>query len=117
MPIFYEIDLFDNSSCENYLFDVELTDFGLSKERKMVKVNRKGSNLRLRNSKENKSIYPMIDEFGYTTEDFMIFRSTWDKGYNFESVFNKPRYTISKEKKINRSNIGRPVTVTKKYTL
>jgi hypothetical protein len=28
----------------------------------------------------------MLDEFGYTFMDFLIFRSTWDQGYHFETV-------------------------------
>jgi hypothetical protein len=66
----------------NYKFDTNLTDFGLMLERRVRKVNRKGSVLKL----QTNSIYPMLDEFGYTFMDFFIFRSTWDQGYHFETV-------------------------------
>lgn len=66
----------------NYKFDTELTDFGLMLERRVRKVNRKGSVLKL----QTNSIYPMLDEFGYTFMDFFIFRSTWDQGYHFETI-------------------------------
>jgi hypothetical protein len=64
----------------NYKFDTDLTDFGMMRERRVRKVNRIGSVLKL----QTNSIYPMIDEFGYTFMDFFIFRSTWDLGYHFE---------------------------------
>ena len=66
----------------NYKFDTDLTDFGLMLERRVRKVNRIGSVLKL----QKNSIYPMLDEFGYTFMDFFIFRSTWDQGYHFEDA-------------------------------
>jgi len=66
----------------NYKFDTDLTDFGMMLERRVRKISRSGSILKLRSN----SIYPMLDEFGYTFMDFFIFRSTWDQGYHFESV-------------------------------
>lgn len=77
----------------NYKFDTDLTKFGMMIERKVRKVNRKGSVLKLRASGDNNSIYPMLDEFGYTFMDFFIFRSTWDQGYHFETVVPEPRDT------------------------
>jgi hypothetical protein len=77
----------------NYKFDTDLTDFGMMLERRVRKVNRIGSVLKL----QTNSIYPMIDEFGYTFMDFFIFRSTWDLGYHFETtvsetnIFKEPR--------------------------
>ena len=65
----------------NYKFDTDLTNFGMMLERRVRKVNRVGSLLKL----QKNSIYPMLDEFGYTFMDFFIFRSTWDQGYHFES--------------------------------
>ena len=70
----------------NYKFDTDLTDFGLMLERRVRKVNRKGSVLKL----QTNSIYPMLDEFGYTFMDFFIFRSTWDQGYHFETIVPEP---------------------------
>jgi hypothetical protein len=95
MPIFYDIPLFnkdtENKETGNYIFDENLTDFGIMKERKIRKINRKESILKFKNSKNERSIYPMIDEFGYTYIDFMIFKSTWDLEYYIETVENKQR--------------------------
>jgi hypothetical protein len=89
MPLFYEIQLFDKDTEQrlpgNYKFDTTLTNFGIMKEVKIRKVNRKGSVLKI-NSKNNISMYPMIDEFGYTVTDLMIFRSSWDIRYHIETV-------------------------------
>jgi hypothetical protein len=74
----------------NYKFDTDLTKFGMMIERKVRKVNRKGSVLKLRSTNNENSIYPMLDEFGYTFMDFFIFRSTWDQGYHFETVVPEP---------------------------
>lgn len=77
----------------NYKFDTDLTKFGMMLERKVRKVNRKGSVLKLRSTNGENSIYPMLDEFGYTFMDFFIFRSTWDQGYHFETIVPVPRDT------------------------
>jgi hypothetical protein len=69
----------------NYKFDTDLTYFGIMKERKIRKVNKLGSILKLKEVKDINSIYPMIDEFGYTFCDFFIFRSTWDFKYHLET--------------------------------
>jgi hypothetical protein len=87
MPIFYDIQLFNKNfftaSVGNYKFDTTLTDFGLIKERKVRKVNHNGSVLKLNNVKDEKSIYPMVQEFGYITIDSFIFKSTWDLNYHY----------------------------------
>jgi len=86
MPIFYDIQLFNKNfftaSVGNYKFDTALTDFGLVKERKIRKINHNGTVLKLDNVKDQKSIYPMVEEFGYTTIDSFIFKSTWDLNYH-----------------------------------
>ena len=99
MPTFYDIQLFDkqlNGISENTKFDTSLTDFGIMKERKVSKINRKGSILKLRNEENLKSIYPMLDEFGYSTREFFIFSSTWDFQYHWETLTpnTKPRFNI-----------------------
>lgn len=90
MPIFYSIDLFESPKFDldsnlliesNYKFDTTLTNFGNIKERKIRKCNHNGSELKLKDVKDEKSIYPMIDEFGYTFVDSFIFNSTWDSQY------------------------------------
>ena len=90
MPIFYDIQLFhkslDNTYTGNYKFDTTLTDFGIIKERKIRKINRKGSILKLDNQKDTKAVYPMLQEFGYTTTDFFIFGSTWNFQYHLETI-------------------------------
>jgi hypothetical protein len=92
-PIFYEIDLFKrpgitSSLYGNYKFDTELTNFGRIKQRIISKVNRNKSILKLKDRNDFRSIYPMLDEFGYTTVDFFIFKSTWDINYHYECVEN-----------------------------
>jgi hypothetical protein len=88
MPIFCNISLFevDEYNLGNYKFDTTLTDFGIVKERKVRKINRKGDILRLSNINDEKSIYPMLDEFGYSIYDFFIFSSTWDLRYYIETT-------------------------------
>lgn len=78
----------------NYKFDTDLTKFGMMLERKTRKVNRKGSILKLKSSRDYKSVYPMLDEFGYTFMDFFIFRSTWDQGYHFETIVPEPAQEV-----------------------
>lgn len=82
-PIFYEIELFERpklhtKNCGNYKFDTNLTYFGYAKQLIISKVNMNGNILKLKNNKNYKSIYPMIDEFGYTVVDHFIYKSNWD---------------------------------------
>lgn len=87
-PIFYNIPLFERveySNTGNYKFDTTLSNFGIMKERKIGKINRNGSILKLKGNSDEKSIYPMLDEFGYSVYDFFIFSSTWDLKYYLES--------------------------------
>ena len=91
MPIFYDIELFKSAAeydtnYGNYKFDENLTFFGLIKQRIISKVNRKENILKLRNSEDLKSIYPMLDEFGYLSVDSFIFKSTWDYEYHIECI-------------------------------
>jgi hypothetical protein len=88
-PITKDIELFDSpsltQSTTNYKFDTELTDFGILKQRIVSKVNRNGNLLKLRNNVNLKSVYPMLEEFGYHTIDTFIFKSTWDYEYHYET--------------------------------
>ena len=88
MPLFYTIELFGGpgitASSGNYLFNTSYTNFGTIKQRVISKVNRKGNILKLNNNTSYKSIYPMLDEFGYTFTDFFMFKSTWDYQYHIE---------------------------------
>jgi len=85
-PIFREVSLFKrpeicNLRNGNYIFDTELSDFGMMKERIVSKVNLNDNVLKLQKSSTYKSIYPQLDEFGYTFNDHFIFKSTWDSNY------------------------------------
>lgn len=66
---------------DNYQFDTELTNFGTIKEIIYSKVNPDKNILKLRNAEEDKSIYPMVDEFGYQITNRFIFKSNWDDNY------------------------------------
>lgn len=87
-PIFNHIELFEppglTSGGGNYRFDTSLTYFGQIRERLSSKVSRRGNILKLRNKGNLKSIYPMLDEFGYQVDNFFIFKSTWDYDYYVE---------------------------------
>lgn len=87
-PIYHDIELFKAASLTqsngNYKFDTELTYFGKIKERIVSKINKDKNILKLKNSPDLNSIYPMIDEFGYHTISFYIFKSTWDFEYHIE---------------------------------
>jgi len=90
MPLFYDLQLFEKNSefkaSGNYKFDTTLTDFGIIRERKIRKINRNGSILKLKDDNDIKSIYPMVDEFGYGVKDFFVFASTWDYKYHVETI-------------------------------
>jgi hypothetical protein len=87
-PIFNHIELFEAPDLArgggNYKFDTSLTYFGQIRERIFSKVSRRGNILKLRNKGNLKSIYPMLDEFGYQFSNFFIFKSTWDYEYHVE---------------------------------
>lgn len=87
-PIFSEVSLFKAPSATqsygNYKFDTDLTYFGMIRERVVSKVNRYKNVLKLRNNPNIKSVYPMVDEYGYHLTDFYIFKSTWDFEYYVE---------------------------------
>jgi len=53
-----------------------------------------------------KSIYPMVDEFGYHLIDFFIFKSSWDFEYHFETLEPEIEETtnVSKIESINVNN-------------
>ena len=93
-PVLKTIELFDSpsltQSITNYRFDTELSNFGILKQRIVSKVNRKGNVLKLRNNPNLKSIYPMIDEYGYHSINFFLFKSTWDFEYHFETQEYEP---------------------------
>lgn len=87
-PIFNNIQLFEFNPNGNFKFDTTLTEFGLSSERIISKVNRRSNILKLKDSREYNSIFPIYDEFGYTTVRSYIFKSTWDLSYYVECIIN-----------------------------
>lgn len=114
-PIFSTIDLFQKGlSCSNSIFDTELTTFGLLKHVITSKINRVGSVLKLKKSTSLKSIYPMLDEFGYTTSNLFIFKSTWDKEYYSECNPTIVSNTINTQK-VDTPISFNPISVTPKY--
>lgn len=125
MPLFYDIQLFKKSNgyenTENYIFDTTLTEFGLIKERVIRKVNMNGSVLKLKNNADTNSIYPMIDEFGYTVTDFFIFKSTWDYEYHLQTIENNNNTTpniIQISIPTTSTSVGQPPLVqNQNYTL
>lgn len=118
-PVFYTVDLFevDEYNLGNYKFDTSLTDFGIMKERKISKINRSGSILKLANSSDEKSIYPMLDEFGYSVYNFFIFSSSWDLKYYLETVSLAKtsdylqRYTIDENIVNNLTTVNIPISI------
>lgn len=118
-PLFYDIELFEKGREDrptgNYKFDTSLTNFGMMMERKLRKCNRKGSILKLKDQDDLQSIYPMLDEFGYTISNFFIFKSTWDYEYHVQTlniplnINIKPQLVIpSVETLVLNRQIGKP---------
>jgi hypothetical protein len=87
----------------NYKFDTYLTYFGIQKEKIFRKVNRKESLLKLKDMIGAKSIYPMLDEFGYSFGDFSIFKSSWDFEYHVEiNSIKKDDKVVETKEKVDR---------------
>ena len=64
----------------NYKFNDTYERFGKVSEIVYSKVNTKENIFKIK-SNEDRSIYPMVDEYGYGYKDRFIFKSTWDKEY------------------------------------
>lgn len=88
-PIFKTVPLFKapglTMSWNGSKFDTSLTDFGMVRNRVVSKINPTKNLLRLRNNANLKSIYPMVNEFGYHFVDSFIFKSTWDFDYHVQT--------------------------------
>ena len=84
-----KIELPKSIYTQNYRFNTELSYFGNMLERKISKINRKGSKLKLKEKTNIRSIYPMLDEFGYTFIDFFVFKGTFDLNYHVETYDNE----------------------------
>jgi hypothetical protein len=62
--------------------------FGLIRQRVINKVNLNNNFLKLKDSDSEKSIYPMVDEFGYALIDQFIFKSNWDSNFHWTYLIN-----------------------------
>ena len=65
----------------NIIFDTELSSFGMIDELMYSKVNENENPLKIQNTEEDRSIYPMVDEFGLSYDRRFIFKSSWDNDY------------------------------------
>lgn len=108
-PIFHTIQLFEN---KNYKFLPHLSNFAKTRQTIISKVNRQLNLLKLRNNPSYRSIYPSMDEFGYTTWDFNIFKSTWDKKFWVETYPNTVSDPGSQVPIVAPTPISRTTTVT-----
>ena len=69
-------------------------------------------------SRYNNSIYPMIDEFGYTYTDFFIFKSTWDYEYHVECTKNEQvRVKVLRDSNIQLSSIPQIIDTNRNLSL
>jgi len=71
----------------NLKFDENLLNFGMIN---IIgsKINENDSMLKLKNAKNDESIYPMVDEIGYSYYKKFIFKSTWDSDYYIKTKNN-----------------------------
>lgn len=65
----------------NHKFDTSLEKFGIIEEFQFSKVNENENLLKIKNNEEDKSIYPMIDEYGLQYDKRFIFKSSWDTDF------------------------------------
>lgn len=65
----------------NYKFEYNYGRFGTMDELISSKVNPTINPLKLKDSNYDKSIYPMVDEFGYQFSSRFIFSSAWDRDF------------------------------------
>jgi len=105
-PVFKQIQLFKSYEIVsplhpydsgNYLFDTTLTDFGKVTEQRYSKISPKGNILKLKRDRSNDSVYPMVDEFGYSFNDLFVFKSTWDLKYHYETLANYTNQPVSEQ--------------------
>jgi len=107
IPVFNNIYLYTSGTSikqwdANYKFDTSYVNFGIIEESIFSKVNPKSSPLKLKNTDKDKSIYPIIDEFGYQFGSRFIFNSSWDKDFY---VLTNSEQDINKNTFANLSNI------------
>jgi hypothetical protein len=91
-----------SSFSNNYKFEYNYAKFGLIDEVIFSKVNPTVNPLKLKNSTADKSIYPMVDEFGYQFSSRFIFSSSWDKNFY---VITKPEQVTKPKKNIITTSV------------
>ena len=65
----------------NYKFNYDYGRFGIIDELMFSKVNPTINPLKLKNAYSDQSIYPMVDEYGYTFSSRFVFSYAWDKDF------------------------------------
>jgi len=66
---------------KNYKFNTDINCFGYTPEQQFSKVNHTENVLKIKNNEEDKSIYPMVDEFGLQYGKRFIFKGTFDSDF------------------------------------
>ena len=90
----------------NYKFEYSYARFGLVDEMTFSKVNPTTNPLKLKKSSYDKSIYPMIDEFGYQFNSRFIFSSSWDLTFYVKTNPDQIRITKKIAKMSSTSQTG-----------
>lgn len=87
-PLYYwEKDDYTNTSIEgNYVFADDLDQFAQINELMYSKVNENGNYLKLKNVDIDTSVYPMVDEIGYSQTSRNILLSSWDKNFYIKTL-------------------------------
>jgi hypothetical protein len=86
-PIYYWNDTTGiNSVGNNYVFADNLEQFATIDELMYSKVNDEINVLKLKNTDNDKSIYPMLDEIGLSQTSRNIFKSSWDSEFFIKTL-------------------------------
>jgi len=99
---YYNRILFDYTSSifmdNNVKFDTTISDFGMINNFTFSKVNENSSILKINQDKDT-SVYPMIDEYGYSYYNRFIFKSPWDRNFfirtNSSKSFDESTVTLN----------------------
>ena len=107
-PIFTNIPIFNNVNLyfsgltlkywdSNYRFDTTFENFGIIEELIFSKINPNISPLKLKNTDKDKSIFPIVDEYGYQISARFLFSSCWDRDFyvitNSDQNINKVAFS------------------------
>jgi hypothetical protein len=84
----------------NLKFDTGLNDFGMVDEFVYSKVNENQSILKI-NPNRDSSMYPIIDEYGYSYSSRFVFKSPWDKEFfvrtNSNNILNYQQMVVAQQ--------------------